>query len=75
MTEEDRTCITLRNTSQLNMVQHSTEGNNKKLQNNGGTFAVAFIPGKDTVLDAIAHQRSVDAHITVAEKGTALTWC
>lgn len=37
------------------------------------TFAVAFIPGKDTVLNAVAHQRSVDAHVAVAEERAAPT--
>lgn len=37
------------------------------------TFAVAFIPGKDTVLDAVAHQRGVDAHVAVAEERAAHT--
>lgn len=40
-----------------------------------GTFAVAFIPGKDTVLYAIAHQRGVDAHVAVAKECTASTGC
>lgn len=37
------------------------------------TFAVAFIPGKDAVLYAVAHQRSVDAHVAVAEERAADT--
>lgn len=40
-----------------------------------GTFAVAFIPGKDTVLHTVAHQRGIDAHVAVAEERTASTGC
>lgn len=37
------------------------------------TFAVAFIPGKDAVLNAITHQRCVDAHVAVAKERTSRT--
>lgn len=37
------------------------------------TFAVAFIPGKDAVLNAVTHQRGVDAHVAVAEERAART--
>lgn len=40
---------------------------------NPNTFAVTFIPGKDTVLDAVAHQGGVDAHVAVAEERAAHT--
>lgn len=45
------------------------------LQQNWGTFAVAFVPRKDTVLYAVAHQRRVDAHVSVAKECTAYTGC
>lgn len=32
------------------------------------TFAVVFIPWIDTVLDPVAHQGVVDAHVAVAEE-------
>ena len=32
------------------------------------TFAAAFVPWEDTVLDAVAHQRGVDAHVAMAEE-------
>lgn len=47
-----------------------TKQNNKPHPN---TFAVALIPGKDAVLDAVAHQRGVDAHVAVAEERAAHT--
>lgn len=42
----------------------------QKAQN---TFAVAFIPGEDAVLNAVTHQRGVDAHVAVAEERAAHT--
>jgi len=38
-----------------------------------GTFAVAFVPGEDAVLYAVANQRIIDAHVTVAKERTAHT--
>jgi hypothetical protein len=32
------------------------------------TFTVALVPGKDTVLHPVTHQRVVDAHATVTEE-------
>ena len=35
------------------------------------TFTVVFIPGVDTILNPVAHQRVVDAHVAVAEERVA----
>lgn len=32
------------------------------------TFAVVFIPGVNTVLNPVAHQRVVNAHVAVTEE-------
>lgn len=37
------------------------------------TFAVVLIPGINTVLDPVADQRVVDAHVAVAEEGVTFT--
>lgn len=37
------------------------------------TFAVVFVPRIDTVLNAVAHQRVVNAHVAMAEKCTGCT--
>lgn len=38
------------------------------------TFAVVLIPGVHAVLDSIADQSVVDAHVAVAEEGVSFTW-
>lgn len=38
------------------------------------TFAVILIPWVNTVLDAIADQGVVDAHVTVTEESVSFTW-
>lgn len=43
------------------------------IEQNRFTFAVAFIPGKDAILNAITHQRCVDAHVAVAKECTSRT--
>lgn len=37
------------------------------------TFTLVLIPGVDTVLHAIAHQRVVYAHVAVTEEGICIT--
>lgn len=39
-----------------------------------GTFAVIFIPGVNTVLDAIADEGLVDAHVAMTEERIIFTW-
>lgn len=46
------------------------------LDNDGGeecTFAVVLVPGVHAVLDAVADQRVVDAHVAVAEECVSFT--
>lgn len=38
------------------------------------TFAVILIPRVNTVLDAVADQGVVDAHVAVAKESLFLTW-
>lgn len=38
------------------------------------TFAVILIPWVNTVLDAIADQGVIDAHVTVTEESVSFTW-
>lgn len=45
------------------------------LEQTWGTLAVAFIPREETVLNAIAYQRIVDAHVAVAKECVAYTGC
>lgn len=53
-------------------MQHDTS-HCDTIEQNRFTFAVAFIPGKNTVLNAITHQRCVDAHVAVAKECTSRT--
>lgn len=70
-----RSLIILRNATQLIVIQHSTADFLRKIYkvfwHNWSTFAVAFVPGEDTVLYAVTHQRSVDAHVAVTEERAA----
>lgn len=38
------------------------------------TFAMVLIPGIDAVLNAVAHQGIVDAHVAVTEECVSFTW-